>query len=150
MKNIRNGDVCAVHAGWRGTALDIAVKAAKKLSGGDMDSVVVAIGPCIGRCCYEVGEEVRSSFEMLFRSKDMSYDMNMIFTVMPTCSMGGSIYLDLARANKELLVLSGVPEKNIDVSGICTCCFEDGGDRPFFSHRAYGGYSGTFFSGVSV
>ncbi|MBQ8758307.1 MAG: laccase domain-containing protein [Clostridia bacterium] len=150
MKNIRTGAVCAVHAGWRGTASDIVTKAAKKLSDGNMDNIVAAIGPCIGRCCYEIGGEVYSRFEMLFKSKSLSYNMDMIFTVMPTCSMGGNMHLDLARANSELLEFAGVRAENIDISGICTCCFTKNGQYPFFSHRASGGFSGTFVSAISV
>lgn len=150
LKNIITGDISAVHAGWRGTASDIVTNAVTKLSEGNPEAVVAAIGPCIGRCCYEIGGEVYSRFEMLFRSKDRNYDMNMLFTLMPTCSMGGSTYLDLARANSELLRFSGVKPENIDVSGICTCCFSDKGMYPFFSHRASGGFSGTFVSAISV
>ena len=150
LKNIRSGDVSAVHAVWRGTASDIVTNAVSKLSDGKPEDVVAAIGPCIGRCCYEIGGEVYSRFEMLFKSKDRNYDMNMLFTLMPSCSMGGSTYLDLARANSELLCFAGVNPENIDVSGICTCCFSDEGVYPFFSHRASGGYSGTFVSAVAL
>lgn len=138
MKNIKSGDVCAVHAGWRGTVMDIVGKAAQKIADGNMSDVVVAIGPCIGQCCYEVGTEVYTAFEQLFESKAEGYDMNTLFTK--------DRHLDLALANRELLKFVGVDAENIDISGICTCCFGD----EFFSHRASGGYSGTFVSAVSL
>lgn len=144
------GDVCAVHAGWRGTAGDIASKAAQKLSHGKPENIAAAIGPCIGRCCYEIGDEVYLRFKTLFLSKCTGYDMNTVCSVFPSCSMGGSFHLDLARANAELLEMCGVRPENIDVSGICTCCFSENGVHPFFSHRASGGHSGTFLSAVSV
>ena len=150
MKNIKTGDICAVHAGWRGTASDIVTKAAEKLSCGNMDDIVAAIGPCIGRCCYEIGGEVYSRFEMLFKYKDKNYDMSTLFTTLPSCSMGGSTYLDLSRANSELLRLAGIKLKNIDVSGICTCCYSENSVYPFFSHRASGGFSGTFVSAIAL
>ncbi len=138
MKNVKTGDVCAVHAGWRGTVMDIAGKAARKLANGNMTDIVAAIGPCIGQCCYEVGAEVYTAFEQLFKSKIADYDINLLFTA--------DIHLDLALANRELLKLAGVKEDNIDVSGICTCCSGD----EFFSHRASGGHSGTFVSAISL
>ena len=150
LKNIKTGDVSAVHAGWRGTSSDIVTNAVIKLSDGKPEDIVAAIGPCIGRCCYEIGGEVYSRFEMLFKSKDKDYDMTMLFTLMPSCSMGGNTYLDLARANSELLRFAGVKSENIDVSGMCTCCFSDEGVFPFFSHRASGGFSGTFVSMISL
>ena len=150
LKNINTGDVCAVHAGWRGTAADIVTKAVQKLSYRKGEDVVAAIGPCIGRCCYEIGGEVYSQFEMLFRYKDKNYDMNMLFTTLPSCSMGGSTYLDLARANSELLRFAGVKSENIDISGICTCCYTEDLMHPFFSHRASGGFSGTFVSAIAI
>lgn len=138
MKNMKTGDVCAVHAGWRGTVMDIAGKAAIKLANGNAADVVAAIGPCIGQCCYEVGAEVFAEFEKLFKSKDEGFDMNVLFT--------SDRHLDLVSANRELLKFSGVRPENVDVSGICTCCFSD----EFFSHRAWGGFSGTFVSAIAL
>lgn len=151
LADISTGDVCAVHAGWRGSAADIVTKAASALSGGKCENIIAAIGPCIGRCCYEIGDEVYNAFKMLFYSKTVSFDCDALFTVMPSCSMGGSRHLDLAMANKELLVLCGVKRENIDASGICTCCFKDeNGSAPFFSHRGSGGHSGTFLSAIAL
>ena len=60
-------------------------------------------------------------------------------------------HLNLARANKLLLENCGVKSENVDISGICTCCFVDENHKkPYFSHRASGGYSGTFLSAISV
>lgn len=150
MANLRTGDVCAVHAGWRGTVADIASVAANSLSNGNPSDVAVAIGPCIGRCCYEIGDEVYARFSTLFRFKRQNYDLTTIFSLIPTCSLGGSRHLDLARANAEILEMCGVLPENIDAAGICTCCFAENGTNPFFSHRASGGHSGTFLSAVSA
>ncbi len=149
LADLSTGDVCAVHAGWRGSAADIAAKAATKLSRGKPENIIAAIGPCIGLCCYEVGGEVYSAFDFLFKSRDCSYNTDGVFTISPVCSMGGKRHLNLALANAELLKLCGVKEENIDISGICTCCFKDEkGKSVFFSHRGWGGHSGTFLSAV--
>ena len=53
--------VAAVHAGWRGTAANIVVETVRVMQenfGCDPQRVVAAIGPSIGKCCCEVGEEV--------------------------------------------------------------------------------------------
>ena len=148
LANSETGAVCAVHAGWRGSAADIVTKAAKMLAHGCMEHILAAIGPCIGRCHYEVGEEVYAAFARLLRSKDAVSDIDRYVPVFPSCSMGGKRHADLAGINRALLEYSGVPSGNIEVSGFCTCCKTDEktGEKLFFSHRASGGFSGTFAS----
>ncbi len=51
------GVVAAVHAGWRGVAKGI-VEVAIAEMGADAGEVIAAVGPCIGGCCFEVGDEV--------------------------------------------------------------------------------------------
>ena len=61
----RTGAVAAVHAGWRGAAAGTATAALDALShefGSRPDDVIVAIGPRIGACCYEVGSELVDAF----------------------------------------------------------------------------------------
>ena len=148
LANRDTGAVCAVHAGWRGSAADIATKAAKALGCGHMEHVLAAIGPCIGSCCYEVGDELYAAFARLLRSKDIACDIDRYVPLFPSCSMGGKRHADLAGINRALLEYLGVPSGNIDMSGFCTCCKRDekSGERLFFSHRASGGFSGTFAS----
>jgi polyphenol oxidase len=50
-----SGDVAAIHAGWRGIVRGIVRSALERLRGTDL---LAAIGPCIGSCCFEVGEDV--------------------------------------------------------------------------------------------
>lgn len=148
LANRETGAVCAVHAGWRGSAADIVTKAAKALARGHMEHILAAIGPCIGRCHYEVGDEVYAAFARLLRSKDIACDIDRYVPLFPSCSMGGKRHADLAGINRALLEYSGVPAGNIEVSGFCTCCKTDEttGEKLFFSHRASGGFSGTFAS----
>ena len=48
--------VAAVHAGWRGVTQRV-IAAAVEAMGGRGDGLIAAVGPCIGPCCFEVGEE---------------------------------------------------------------------------------------------
>ena len=59
-----------------------------------------------------------------------------------SCSANTKKKANLSEINRQLLINFGIPEENIDVSEICTACHED----EFFSHRASGGFSGTFVS----
>lgn len=151
LADITTGDVAAVHAGWRGTVADIAAKAAVKLSHGHTENVAAAIGPCIGVCCYEVGDEVYTAAKLLVESKGKRFDEERLCPVYACCSLGGKRHFDLAGMNKELLITAGVRPENIELSGLCTACFTDEyGNAPFFSHRASGGHSGTFVSVIRV
>lgn len=133
------GQVCAVHAGWRGTCADIVTVAAGKFSC-KKEEILCAIGPCIGSCCYNVGYEVYESVFELFSQKGIEKYAKDMFEK----TNDGKMRADLAKINKTLLLNFDLPCENIDVSGICTCCHDD----EFFSHRASGGYSGTFLTAV--
>lgn len=124
-------NVCgAVHAGWRGTVAGIAKNAVEKMVslGAKRDNIVAAIGPCIGSCCYEVGNELFDAF------CDKNQEYSRFFT-----EKGDKFMLDLNMANCEILKEAGLLDENISVSGICTKCNCD----QFFSHRVSGPVRGT-------
>jgi YfiH family protein len=106
-----NRAVAAVHAGWRGTASQIVLKTLQKMHaefGTSPAAVYAAIGPGIGVCCYEVGEEVARQFGYTART-----------------------HLDLASENRKQLESAGVPLQNIEALGVCTSCDAE----RFFSYR---------------
>lgn len=116
--------VAAVHAGWRGTVLDIVGAAVRRLSnefGIAPTAVEAALGPSIGACCYVVGDEVRQQFA--------SASAELL-----ACAEVGRA-LDLRAANRHLLERAGVPAAAIHVVGPCTRCAAE----EYFSHRAAGG-----------
>lgn len=117
--------VAAVHAGWRGTSLGIAGKAALFMMGHfgmKGKDLVAAVGPSICRCCYEVDSVVRDAMRGL-PGQDLFVPCG-----------AEKWKFDLPGANRLQLVRAGVPEGNIFLSGLCTSC--DTGR--FFSHRAEG------------
>jgi YfiH family protein len=128
MADRARGAVAAVHAGWRGTVARVAVAAVDALGrefGTRPQDLIVAIGPNIGGCCYEVGSELVDAFAAAGHER---YLIDRWF-LSPPPSRGSSVRsaltLDVARANTDQLILAGVPEEQIFVSGLCTAMHLD-------------------------
>ncbi|HAR95137.1 MAG TPA: peptidoglycan editing factor PgeF [Deltaproteobacteria bacterium] len=121
-----------VHAGWRGTVLGIAGKAVRMMAelGAEPSLMQALIGPCIGPCCYEVGQDVVGHFTDVGFSETVVGRRN------------GSLFLDLRKANAEGLKAAGV--KHIQILDLCTRCRPD----LFFSARR--NESGRQFSFAAV
>jgi YfiH family protein len=119
----RTGVVAAVHAGWRGTAAGAATAALEALTrefGSRPADVTVAVGPSIGACCYEVGSELVDAFAAAGHARQL---VDRWFVARP--APRGSherprLRLDVAGANRDQLLLAGVPEENIHDCGLCT------------------------------
>jgi len=130
----KQGVVAAVHAGWKGTQAKIVAKTVIKMQevfNSKADDIVAAVAPSIGRCCYEVGEDVAKYF----------LDTPEGFT-----QKGDKFMLDLPYINKYQLLSVGLKESNIEMSGICTACeVED-----YFSYRKEQGCSGRFMSMIGI
>jgi YfiH family protein len=105
--------VAMVHCGWRGLAGGIIARGVD-----EVEATAAAIGPGIGRCCYEVGDEVLRRFEPLGDG------------------IASGPMLDLAEVARRLLARAGVDD--VEVSELCTSC--DAG--LFFSHRRDRGRTG--------
>jgi YfiH family protein len=105
--------VAAVHCGWRGLAGGIIERGAR-IVGAD----AAAVGPGIGRCCYEVGEEVLAEFSDLGEG------------------IADGRMLDLAEVARRQLAAAGVGQ--VETSELCTSCNPD----LFFSHRRDEGRTG--------
>lgn len=132
--------VGAVHAGWRGTVSKIAEEGVKNLCalGATPKEIYAAIGPCIHRCCYTVGEDVYAAVRDAFGA-DIQYKATMCELVDDESK---KYLLDLVEINRYILESVGVPSENIDACDLCTCC----NPELFYSHRASGGVRGTMLS----
>jgi len=120
-----------IHSGWRGTvqaAGRIAVEALAAEYGSRPADLIAAIGPSIGPCCYEVGEDVISAVHAAF---DRPAGLLM-------SRKGGRAHFDLWAANRRWLTEAGVGQ--IEVAEICTACRMD----DFYSYRAEQGKTGHF------
>ena len=119
----RTRAVGAVHAGWRGTAARAATAAVEALGrefGSSPADLVVAMGPSIGGCCYEVGPDLVDAFAAAGHER---YLIDRWF-LSPPPPRGSrerpTMRLDLAGANRDQLILAGVPEEQIHLAGLCT------------------------------
>lgn len=135
---VRDGDVlavCAVHAGWRGTASGIAAECTRKLTelGARKEEIRVAIGPCIHKCCYEVGQDF---FDKVFSLRGENFACE---NVTPERE---KYVADIVNMNIRILTEEGILPQNIDVCELCTCCHPE----MFYSHRYSGGVRGTMCS----
>jgi purine-nucleoside/S-methyl-5'-thioadenosine phosphorylase / adenosine deaminase len=127
--------VAAVHAGWRGTAAGIVKTAVSRLLekfGLEAKSLRAAIGPHIGVCCYEVGDEV-------VRMIDEP-------AAIETRTEWAKPHLNLAAANLRQLLSAGIPESQIETSTLCTKCRED----LFHSFRRDGKRMGHMLSVIGI
>jgi polyphenol oxidase len=118
--------VAAVHAGWRGTAAGIvgkAVAAMRERFGSEASALYAAIGPSIGKCCYEVGPEVSVQF-----------------------GLEGRTFLDLPEFNRRQLLDSGVTGERIFASNLCTHCNAD----EFYSFRRDREAAGRLYSFAGI
>ena len=131
----RHTVVAAVHAGWRGTAARVAVAAVEAMSrefGSQPADLIAAIGPSIGACCYEVGTELVDAFAAAGHER---YLIDRWFLAPPPrrgSHERATLRLDVVGANRDQLVLAGVPEEQIHLSGLCTAMHLD----VFTSYRA--------------
>ncbi len=128
MADARSGAVAAVHAGWRGTAARAAVAAVEAMAtefGTVASDLVVAIGPNIGSCCYEVGPELVDAFAAAGHER---YLIDRWFLAPPPprgSHQRPKMRLDVAGANRDQLMLAGVAEENIHIAGLCTAMHLD-------------------------
>lgn len=119
------GAVGAVHAGWRGTAADIAGKTVRKMAsefGCDPRNIRAAIGPNIGFCCFETDRDVPDAVIAQFGENTEKYIVE----------SNGKFHVDLKAVNA--LALRRVGVESIEISDECTMCQPD----CFWSHRVTG------------
>ena len=133
------GAVGGVHAGWRGCAggiLEKAVQAMGRSCGARPENLRAAVGPCIGRCCFETDGDVPQAMRTA-----LGPDAEPFLEV-----QGPKYHVDLAGLNRAWLLRSGLLPEHIDVCGLCTACRPD----LFWSHRKMGEARGVHAAVISV
>ncbi len=131
--------VAAVHCGWRGTKKKLAEKAVKAMSvlyKCERSSLLAALGPCIEQDCYEVGDEVRESFQDAGIRDDF---------FLSSSAKKGRYYFDLKQANRYQLLKAGMKPENIFSVDLCTYCEES-----LFSYRRDGLKAGRMVNFIGL
>jgi len=129
--------VAAVHAGWRGSLLRVAAKAAQEMilkMGCRPGDLLAALGPSIGPCCYEVGEQVLEPLKYLYPHG----------TGVARLKEDGKGMLDLVEINRRQLLEIGLRDENLYAVGLCTYCHAD----LFSSYRREGKGTAGMLSGI--
>ncbi len=128
MYDDENKVAAAVHCGWRSSVNDILKNTLElmKKQGAKAGNVAVAIGPSIGQCCFEVGNDVASALEGYIGPKSEK--------VLKAGNREGKYYADLKLANAIRLSELGISFDKIDICEECTKCKND----KFWSHRHVG------------
>ncbi len=120
--------IAVCHAGWRGIAAYMAKNAISSLVslGSREGDILAAVGPCISKENYEIGQDVADIFTGEFGKDTVEY-------------RDGSIFLDLAGACVAEFINCGISPDNITVCGLCT--YKE--SELFFSHRRDKGETGS-------
>jgi polyphenol oxidase len=132
--------IAAIHSGWRGTLAGVltqTVKEMKRSFGSAPENLLVAIGPGIRSCCFEVGQEVAELFDKMFPGCDLAR---------PISARPEKFFLDLCGALRNQLNHAGVSAQNTFDMNACTCC----NTREFFSYRAEGSASGRMMAVIGL
>lgn len=122
----------AVHAGWRGTALDLPAKTVRemgRLFGAKPEDIRTAIGAGIGPCCFETHDDVPDAMRAAFGSGVEAY----------IAPRGSKWTVGLKEINAWRLREAGVLPEHIDVCPTCTACHTD----LYWSHRITGDRRGV-------
>ena len=127
------GCVGAVHAGWRGCAAGIVEKTVRemvRLLGARPERILAAVGPCIGKCCFETDGDVPEAMRASALGPEAGPYLE---------RRGPKYHVDLAGLNRQWLLHAGVAPEHIDICGLCTACRPD----LFWSHRKMGEARGS-------
>lgn len=126
--------VAAIHAGWKGTVLEIVRKTLELMSknfGTKGEDCHAYIGTCIDECSFEVDADVADNFSLPFKRWDDNRN---------------KFFIDLKAANKKQLLDFGIPDANIEVSTFSTF---DHNDR-YFSYRKEKGQTGRMLGVIGM
>ena len=132
--DVRNRAVAAVHAGWRGAISGIVPKtldAMRERFGSRPEDLVIAIGPGIGACCFEVGPEVAVRFAPFFPERQ---------------DLAGRVKVDLVETVRRQLGRIGGAVGQLAACGLCTVCHSD----LFHSYRRDRDAAGRMVSAIRI
>ena len=133
------------HSGWKGTVAGMAAVTVERMVsdyGCRREDIRAAVGPSIGPCCFEAGEEVKEA--ALNRLGAAAEALISPLPFGPGAPSGyrakeGKCFIDLKAFNRALFLRAGIPAENIAVSNECTRCNVD----RYWSYRFHGNARGS-------
>lgn len=134
--------IAAVHAGWRGTAIGAAARAAETMIrdyGCRGEDILAAIGPGIGPCCFETHADVPDGLRAGLGADAAPF-------IAPIPGRGGKFQVDLKGANARWLERAGLRPGRIAICSACTACHLD----TFWSHRIQGSRRGSMAAVIQL
>lgn len=135
--DVEHRAIALIHSGWRSTVLNIVGKTVskmKKVYGSDPTKLLAAVGPCIGSCCFEVGDEVVHAFEHEYPN-------------WPVINRDhAKPHIDLWACLHAQLKDKGIQEEHIAMANLCTAC----DTKAFFSHRKQKGECGLMVGTLTL
>ncbi len=134
------GAIAAVHSGWRGTMNRVFSKTIGKMMsafGSRPQDILIAIGPGIRTCCFEVGAEVVEGFKQEFPGVDLAK---------PQRGRPDKYHFDLRAALNIQIEEAGIDFRKVFDIGACTYCHPE----EFFSYRREGSFSGRMMGVIGM
>jgi len=143
--------VAAVHAGLKGTLAGVLDRAVARLceAGSTPDALVVAIGPAIAPCCYELGEEMLTPIAQrlsgpLAHCWHREQPRNALAVRPQAIGTQHGIWFNLPQLATAILTEAGVPAANIENVGFCTYCMAEAGSSYRRNTHFNSGYQSRF------
>ena len=130
------GIIAAVHAGWRGTAAAVVNRALDEMlkQGAIADKIIASLGPCIGPCCFKIGEDTAQQLS----ASCSGSDSHILRSPEP--------HADIKAINRLQLLTAGIDASRIEMLGACTACHPE----HYFSYRRDGKKSGRHLGVVAL
>jgi hypothetical protein len=132
------------HAGWRGTVGRIGANIVETMTrefSSRPDQLLAAIGPSIGSCCYEVGEQVATEVQQMIAQLAIGSQDAILQP-----HGDDKFMLDLQQLNRQIMIKAGILPSNIEMTGLCTGCRTD----EFYSHRRENGSTGRMIAWIGM
>lgn len=130
-----------VHAGWKGSVLEIARAAIEAMGdqfGSQPNMIQAAIGPSIGSCCYEVDDVVMDKVRAVLPDSLQNLSIEV--------TGEGKYKLNLKELNRQFMIKAGILPTNIEISRLCTSC----NTHLFYSHRKEEGRTGRMTAWIAI
>lgn len=135
----KTSTAAVAHAGWQGTLAHIGLKTIEVLAKEykcQRKDIQAGVGPSIGPCCYHISSTMA----------DLASEKLVKGNLFVKEGSDNKLTFDLWQANREQLLMAGIPEENIYSSGICTSCKVD----HFFSYRKEKKVTGRFAAFIGL